>query len=509
MKKNDSSQHACGFFVLFEIYTRDHMTSQQEVAMTKITSLETISSEYDIDPKKLEKLDVIDTQLTVDTNLFIDPLLLPASKHKEINTGAATAYEQRFEFIIKLLGASKVKGDLTWRKAEKLFSFSEVSWTCLGYSSSVRGSGFGPELTSHTLQTAAQIVALGITDIDFFMGLSLFEEGIGPDRISDMTTNIILPNLMEFTIRQNRTLKIPTKIFRIKDESWHLPENPYSKDPLIFVPRDIVRDLPIASDWSDISRVARENEEYREKVSGGIGKVWATMSKRRKQALRDKALKSKESFEQILEILKEVPKTPYDFRADRNGEAFWTRLKNIADQYPLIVAGSVTKINSLEEAKKLVDTIIRQFQDLVENKGIWKELWSDDKKPRREKAAQRLFFVIAYSYCKANDLDVTPEADTGNGPVDFKFSSGFNTRIVVEIKLSTNDLVHGYTKQLETYKKAEDTQSGVYLVIDVGSLGQKYNEVQRMKREAIAAKRNTSAVYLVDGNRKESASKRQ
>ena len=341
------------------------------------------------------------------------------------------------------------------------------------------------------------------------MGLSLFEEGIGPDRISDMTTNIILPNLIDFTIRQNNQLKLPTKPFKIKDEIFYLPENPHSKDPLIFVPRDIVRDLPIASDWSDISRIARETEEYREKVSGGIGKVWATMSKRRKQALRDNALRSKESFEQILELLKEVPKTPYNFDADRNGEAFWTRLKDIADQHPLIVTGTLKNIINLEEAKKLVDTIIKQFQELVENKGIWKELWSDDKKPRREKAAQRLFFVIAYSYCKANNLDVTPEADTGNGPVDFKFSFGFNTRIVVEIKLSTNDLVHGYTKQLEIYKKAEDTKVGVYLVIDVGSLGQKYNEVQRMRREAIEADQETSSIYLVDGNRRESASKRK
>ena len=179
--------------------------------MGKITSLETISSQFNIDPEVLKELDIIDTQLTVDTNLFIDPLLLPESKHPEINTGAATAYEQRFEFIIKLLSASKCKGDITWRKAEKLLNFSEVSWTCLGYSSSVRGAGFGPELTSRTLETAAQIVALGITDIDFFRGLSLFEEGIGPDRISDMTTNIILLNLIEFTLKQNKTLQIPIK----------------------------------------------------------------------------------------------------------------------------------------------------------------------------------------------------------------------------------------------------------------------------------------------------------
>ena len=212
------------------------------------------------------------------------------------------------------------------------------------------------------------------------------------------------------------------------------------------MPRDIVRDLPIASDWSDISRIARENEEYREKVSSGVGKVWATISKKRKQTLRDSALQSKEAFEQILDLLKDVPKTPYNFEGDRNGETFWTRLKNIADHYPLTISETTNNITNIEETKKLVNTTILQFQDFIENKGIWKELWSDEKKPRCEKAAQRLFFVIACSYCKANNLDVTPEADTGNGPVDFKFSFGFNTRIVVEIKLSTNDLVSGYTK---------------------------------------------------------------
>lgn len=38
-----------------------------------------------------------------------------------------------------------------------------------------------------------------------------------------------------------------------------------------------------------------------------------------------------------------------------------------------------------------------------------------------EKAAQHLFFTMAYSYFKANNLDVTSEADAGNGPVDIKF----------------------------------------------------------------------------------------
>lgn len=475
--------------------------------MATIKSPATISTEFGIDPDFLLELGIIDTQLASDTNLFIDPLLLAESIHPEMNTGGVTAYEQRFEWIVKLLIASKVKGDVPWRQVEKLFKFSEVSWTCLGYSSSVHGAGFGKELAAHALDTASQIVKLGITDVDFFMGLSLFEEGIGADRISDMTTNIILKDLVQLTQRVNQELGIPSREFDVVGDKEILPINPYTNDPLLFVPTDIVRDLPIATDWSDISRAVKANEDLRERVSGRIGEIWATMSRKDKARVKAAALSSKESFEQLLEMLREVPKEPYDFARDENGEVFWAKLTRIAQEHPLKFQGD-TSPSSPEDAVKLVEEIVLQFQDLIENKGIWKELWTDDKKPRKEKAAQRLFFAVAYSYCKANNLDVTPEADAGNGPVDFKFSSGFNTRVLVEIKLSTNSLLHGYEKQLEIYKKADDTDLGIYLVIDVGGIGQKYAEVQRSRLAAIERGEKTSKIFLVDGNRRASASKR-
>lgn len=288
--------------------------------MAKIVSPATISTEFGIDPDRLLEQGIIDTQLASDTNLFIDPLLLGNSIHPEINTGAVTAYEQRFEWIVKLLMVSKAKGDLPWRKAEKLFKFSEVSWTCLGYSSSVKGSGFGKELTAHALDTASQIVKLGITDVDFFMGLSLFEEGIGADRISDMTTNIILNNLIELTKRVNLELGIPSIDFSTPSGKQALPVNPYTNGPLLFVPTDIVRELPIATDWSDISRAVKANEDLRDRVSSSIGEIWATMRRKDKARVKTAALSSKESFEQLLEILKEVPRESYDFVKDENGE---------------------------------------------------------------------------------------------------------------------------------------------------------------------------------------------
>lgn len=166
----------------------------------------------------------------------------------------------------------------------------------------------------------------------------------------------------------------------------------------------------------------------------------------------------------MLAVLRAVDAIPYDFNRDRNGETFWAGLGDkLQSQYPFDLTRFGGHPLDLVEVQSVVNEILSQFQDLVENKGIWKELWTEDNKPRKEKAAQRLFFVTAYAYCKANNLDITPEADAGNGPVDFKVSQGFKGKVVIEIKLSTGNVVHGYTKQLEVYKKADDTDRGIEL----------------------------------------------
>ncbi|KKE85670.1 hypothetical protein [Pseudoalteromonas luteoviolacea] len=256
--------------------------------MGKIKSPATISTQFNIDLATLDKLGVVNVLLNTDTLVFIDPLLLEESSHIEVSDGAAQSYRQRFSQIIKLLSVSKEENDIAWRNAKRLFKFSEVSWTCLGYGTSVRGSGFGKDLISTTLETARQIVSLGVEDVDLFMALALFEEGIGPDRISDMTTNIIIHDLVKFSQTINKSLQLPTKQFKVENTVYDLVENPYSSQPLLFVPNDIVRDLPIASDWSDISRVVRENEELRERVNNHVGEIWANMSKKQKEQLKNR-----------------------------------------------------------------------------------------------------------------------------------------------------------------------------------------------------------------------------
>lgn len=162
------------------------------------------------------------------------------------------------------------------------------------------------------------------------------------------------------------------------------------------------------------------------------------------------------------------------------------------------------ELDTTDKVKSVVSDILSQFKDLVENKGLWKQFWNKDWTPKNEKSAQEIFYAVADSFCKANNIDLSPEANFGNGPVDFKFSNGYDAKVVVEMKLSTNPkIVHGYEKQLEVYKAAENTSNGIFLIIDVGQIGGKYEKVLQLKQNF-----PLSEVWYVNAEYKESASRR-
>lgn len=87
-------------------------------------------------------------------------------------------------------------------------------------------------------------------------------------------------------------------------------------------------------------------------------------------------------------------------------------------------------------------------------------------------------------------------------------SVSFAGRVLVEIKLSTNSkILSGYEKQLEMYKKAEETVVGYYVVIDVGGMGQKDKQLVSKKNAAGRSQRKVSEIIFIDGKRRASASK--
>lgn len=287
--------------------------------------------------------------------------------------------------------------------------------------------------------------------------------------------------------------------------------NPYEeKDtPIILLPIDILKDLPIAHDWDGIADAASKNAQLRNEVNHHIASVWAKKTKRDKKTLKKEALSSRRAFELLLSAMHGVSANPYDVESDPDGLVRWaTKGQQFAKQFPLKLSN--TSIRTIDEIFSMVEEIVTQFRQLIEHNGLNKELYRDNKKPRHESTAQRLFFSVAYAYCKANNVDVSPEIDTGNGKIDFKFATGFKERVLVEIKLSTNPkVVPGYTTQLELYKAAQQTVRAIYLVIDVGSTGKKYDALIKIRNDAVKRGDPLSSLEFIDGSLKASPSKRK
>ncbi len=480
--------------------------------MAKVKNPTTLSSYFGIDRRRLNALGVLDPTLAIDTKLFIDPLLFQHSAHTGINDTAVSQYGAHFEKVITFLAATKTPGDVAWRTARRLLEFHEIRGTCLGYgAASIYGSGFGPELTDRLLLVGKEIVDLGIDDPDLFPAMALFEGDIGPDRISDMATNVVRGALVDFNSRILAELDIEGKELEIVGTTGRFLENPFQEKPtpIILVPKDVLRTLPIANDWDDVADAASQNEALRKRVNEHLGHIWAVKTKRDKGQLRDEVLANRDAFQTLLDTIHGVPPRAYSVDNDPDGLIKWAHIaKQIASGFPLNLL-EFQHPKDLDAVYDLVKRIVDRFHHLIEYKGLNKELYKDNGDPRHEATAQRLFFAIAYCYCEANNVDVSPEVDSGTGQVDFKFSKGFDARVLVEIKLSTNSkLVHGYETQLETYKKSELIMRAFYVVINVGRMGKKDKSLTKVRNEASSRREPLSDLVFVDGSVKATASKR-
>jgi hypothetical protein len=472
--------------------------------MAKIRNPVSFSEHFRIAPAVLANAGAFDPILNADSQLFIDPLLLQSSAVSEAQ-GGAHRLRKHFEDLLRLLSASKTRDDLPWRIARKLMQYREVAATCLGYGKSTAGSALGRQMTESLLATAKEMIDLGIRDPEIFLLLPFLEEGIGPDRVSDITTNIILPDLATFTQRVLSGHGLPVAVYEIRGSAYSLPSNPYARGPVLLVPDDVLRTLPIATDWDGVAAAAAHNEALRTKVNMHVAEILKNRTERDKAVVRQQAKASKEALQALLETVRAVPRDAYNMAADPLGISIVAKVAGVAQAHPLSL--SLGQTASTDEIWDVVRAIVEQFRHLVEDRDLWRLLWHGTE-PRRESAAQMLFFAVASSYCSANNLDLTPEAETGRGPVDFKISSGHDGRFLVEVKLSTNSrIVHGYTTQLELYRKGESVERALFLVVDVGDLGDKDQKLLDARSRALIEGKVASEIMFINGQPRASASK--
>lgn len=461
-----------------------------------------VSDYFELD-YELEAKGVFDSIIDKDSHYFINLVRLKKAQTPEFRY-AYQRINDYFTGIATLLNVAEKKdrSDKFYREALRKFDFSELNGINLGFPESLYGAGFGRGLRSQVINDTYDIVKAGSTQPEIFQLVGLFEENVGPDRLSDMIATIIQPDIISYTKRILTELEITPQSCPQYTFDADLVLNPYKGNcPILLLPVEILHELPIAQSWDDIDRVVSENESIRREINDTVGKEWSKWASGAKKAyIKNHIFKNPERCARVIEGYRGTDVGPIDFSSDLEYliAAIWRKIQKSGFSFA-VSAGPHS--DSFSVSCIIMDT----FKDWVENNRGWDVIQSSDSK-KREKIVQRLVHLAAKSHIESNGLDISFEPDEGRGPVDFKVSRGAD-KTIVEIKLSTNQqYLHGYERQILEYGKAENTQSFIYVFIDLGNPG-RLKTIQQKQEENIALGKNVPHLVVIDSRPKDSASK--
>lgn len=454
--------------------------------------------------KNFDAAGVFDAVMDSDSRYFINITRLKDAKTPEF----FASYEKinsYFHDIALLLDQAKEKTmqDRFYREALRRFTFSEVNGINLGFSETRYGAAFGERLRKSTISDAFDIIKAGTTQPEFFHLVGLFEENVGPDRLSDMIATIIKEDIRAYSRRINSELGITPENYPNDKFIEGIVYNPYKNCELLLLPKEILHELPIAKCWDDIDRVVSENEVIRQEINEIIGLEWSKYTLHEKKAyLKNTIFMVPEKCAKVLQSYRDSHVGECDWEADLDyvAQRIFRGIKNVGFAF-LQHGAEPPQICSREALLHIIDI----FKDWVENNKGWGEI-QDISTGKREKVVQRLIHLGAKEYIAVNNLDISFESDSGRGPVDIKISVGAD-KSICEVKLSSNpQYLHGYQTQVQEYGKAECTENMFYVFVDVGNPGKLQTimaEHEKNKKSGIKC----PELIIIDANVKKSASR--
>lgn len=461
--------------------------------------------------------DWFDPLLTTDTRLYVDPFRVWADDE----AAWAGAHDHLLRFFGMVLAYVKeAKGDEqspAWVKARSLLLFPEPWEFCLGMAvGSPRGSGSGSGLQRGMLAGARTAVGLGIDRLQHMELLVLFQEGMGVDRISDATCNVIKSYFIRYTQAICRRHGVPMRRFRVRHSDWdetfgrwidgthELPANPYltgRPGPVLLTPARFLRELPTV-DPDDFWNYAwsNENEQLRGDFNYDLAKnVPARLKARLARQNPDAAMR-------YLRALEANPKPPYDLARDPALRNRWYEGgRDLAASNPLSFVP-----DRPEDFPAFIEAMINSFSHGLEQSDAWRLLWMGSR-PRGEKEVQYLFRSTVLHYCRANHIVLSGESNAGRGPVDFKFAANWHAQTLVEVKLTNNSSFwDGLRLQTVQYLRSEEVQVGYFVAVGFRDKDFDEDRLDRVRDAARQVSEDTGKdvrFAIVDARRKDSASK--
>jgi hypothetical protein len=413
--------------------------------------------------------DWFDPILQTDTRLFVDPFLV----FQDQDLRWQQAYDQlmdHFNLCFQLIADSgKNPRALSYRKALGLLRFPEPREFCLGYTSSgTSGAGGGEGYARLIAEAMEDAIKRGLQDLRHFEELGVLNEGIGPDRISDLTCNVLRGRFVAYTQEVAKRHSLKTHAVRVggvafdairqnwRSEVVQLPLSPASRRPILLLPARFLRELPTlnADDWWENYEAQQLRNDLNYEVMRNVRKRDIVAAARRHPELVRAWSLGKEEQRAV----------PYDFARDPLGLCKWLEeARRYVEAQPLVIPPPQDE----DSFVRAIQGIVQKYRHFVEEEGGWRLLWndgSDADKP--EEAAQLLFKGIAQCYCEANNIVLDREVNLGRGPVDFKFSNGYARRALLEVKkLHNGQFWNGLSRQLPSYLGSDNCKLGWFVVI--------------------------------------------
>jgi len=439
----------------------------------------------------------------VDSLFFIDPLLLSKTSTLELKDGLQKV-RKYFSDVILLI---KTNNSRARQMAFRKLIFRELRGVGIGYgNSSDDGSAIGPELAQKLLLVAEELIEMGITNPAIFEVMGLFTDNFGPDRLSDALIRILRNDLFEYTERITKKFSIKNAVtLKTYERDYIVPCHPFQTKPLIFVPEDILRDLPVAHSYGEIAELAIFNEELRERFNRLIAPCFITEKNKKpsKKEIKKYLLSDKNKISTLIEAYESCSPSSYDFDIDPAGLYLWLeKAKKLVKQNPLRIISHPKG----RDLTNIIQDIIDAFKKFIETKGGWRSLYDNKMRPLNESHARHFFYATAVLYCKACDIDISPESNAGRGPVDFKLSRGHSNKIIVEVKLTSGNVYQGYEKQTRIYQESEEAKESYYIVVQVTEKSKALENILEFSDEEEEDGKLHPTIIVVDGTKKLSAS---
>lgn len=286
----------------------------------------TISKHYKLG-KTQKDLAFADVSIIDDTPKFIDPWLI-----KDLNSNfgrhATNLVQSYFSEVLKAINEGNKD-----RAMQLLSHLHEVNWTRLGYSSKgARGKAIADEHAGQIYTALKESRAVKTKILKDLEDTALLIRGIGKDKISDMITNIIMSELIQFTNEQaalhgidqftiNKTCHFwdsGTKKW-VRSGSFKLPM--HNGKPLLLVPEIIVNDeLAVNSgDFYYKYILTYEQDRHLNNPSLGLCRLLKS-GERRPPSKKELKLLVPKTNEQIIKYVNEHSELLAQYKNDLKGK---------------------------------------------------------------------------------------------------------------------------------------------------------------------------------------------